>query len=78
MYGISFSLNVLGWYTPGISELPLGHRLFRLLAGESLFSLCACVYPEHGSAGEPGGAACDSRRLGVEGGLKGARSPFFG
>ena len=31
------SLSVLGWYIPGLSELPLEHHLLRLLAGESLF-----------------------------------------
>ena len=59
-----FSLRVLGWQIPGLStELPLGHRLLPLLAGESpfflysSFVLCACVYPERGTAGEPGAVA---------------------
>ena len=30
---ISLSRNVLGWYIPGLSELPLGNRLILLLAG---------------------------------------------
>ena len=30
---ISHSLSVLGWYIPGLSGLPLGQRLLRLLAG---------------------------------------------
>ena len=44
-----FLLSVLGWYIPGLSELPLGHRLLLLLAGESLvcffflFGVHACI-----------------------------------
>ena len=33
-----FLLCVLGWYIPGISELPLGHRRLLLPAGQSLIS----------------------------------------
>ena len=36
----------------------------------------ACVYPEHGNAGEHGAIAGVSGRLRVEGGLEGARSSF--
>ena len=65
---------MFGWYIPGISELPLGHRLLLLLGRENLFSivllfvLCACVYPEHGTAGEPGAIAGVSGCWRVEGG----------
>ena len=38
-----FFLSVLGWYIPGISELPLAHRLLLLLAGEIFFSFLFCV-----------------------------------
>ena len=54
-----FLPSVLGWYIPGLSELPLGHRPRLLRAGESVFWFIysfvwgACVYPEHGTAGEP-------------------------
>ena len=40
------------------------------------FVLCACVYPEHGTAGERGAIAGVGGRWRVEGGLEGARSPF--
>ena len=70
---------MLGSYTPGISELPLEHRLLLLLAGDNLFSflvLCACMYPEHGTEGDRGAIAGVSGRWRVEGELEGARSPF--
>ena len=68
-------------YIPGISELPLAHRLILLLLGESLFFLpsfvlCACMHPERGTAGEPGAIAGVSGHWRVEVGLEGARSPF--
>ena len=71
-------LSVLGLYIPGLSELPLGHRLLLLLAGESsfCFGLCACVYPEHGTTGERSAIADVGGRWRVEGGLEGARPPF--
>ena len=34
------SLSVLGWYIPGLSELPLGNRLALLLGGPSKRALC--------------------------------------
>ena len=34
-----FFLSEIGWYIPGISELPLGRRLLLLLEGESLLFL---------------------------------------
>ena len=37
---------------------------------------CACVYSEHGAAGEPGAVAGVSRCRRVEEGLHGARLPF--
>ena len=78
---------MLGWYVPGISELPLGHRLQPLLPGESLIYVsllscfnislvCAWVYPEHDTAGKPGAVAGVSGGWRVEEELDGARSPF--
>ena len=42
----------------------------------SFFILCACVYSEHGTAGEPGAVAGVSQFWPVEGGLRGAQSPL--
>ena len=42
----------------------------------SSFVLFVRVYPEHGTAGEPGAVAGVGGRWRVEGGLKGARSPI--
>ena len=79
-----------------VSELPLGHRLLRLLAGPfqwfivspfslhfhffffffSSFVLGACVYSEHGTAGEPGTVAGVGGCRRIERGLQGMRSLF--
>ena len=37
-----FLLKVLGWCTPGISGVPLGHRLRAVFAERSSFSLVSC------------------------------------
>ena len=36
---IYFSLSVLSWYISGLSEVPPGHLLIQILAGENLFPL---------------------------------------
>ena len=62
---------MLGWYLPGISDFPLGNRLFLLLAGENrlLFVLqSACMCPEHDTAGERGAIAGVGGRWRVDGG----------
>ena len=38
---ISHSLSVLGWYVPGLSELPLGNRLLLLAGPCQRFSVCS-------------------------------------
>ena len=74
-------LSLFGWYILGISELPLGHCLLLFLDGENFSHVsscvwCACVYPEHGTVGEPGAIAGVRGRWRVTGGPEGARSPF--
>ena len=39
--------------------------------------VCVCVYPKHGTAGEPGAIAGGRGRWPVDGGSEGARSPFW-
>ena len=66
----SHSLSVLGWYTPGLSELLPGNRLLVLdLSSGSLY----CPF-----MGERGTVVGVSGWWRVEGGLQGARSPFWG
>ena len=91
---------MLGWYIPGLSELPLGNRLPLLPGGPfqrffvfsislgtfgpfflfSSFVSCACVYSEHGAAGEPGtvagGSGCWRVLAGREGGERSAVAAF--
>ena len=70
---IFLSLVVLVWYIAGIVDLPLGHRLLLIFAGESYFVLCACMHLEHSPADEPGAVAGARGRWRVYGGLNGAR-----
>ena len=90
-------LSVLGWYIPGLSELPLGDRLLSLLGGPfqrvfvfsispgtfipfSLFPFFLVSFRVRACTPKTAPRATVAGVTGwwrVEGGLQGARSPFW-